>query len=86
MSTVLLCKNRGSHRFPDTTIKIYQLRTLSSLLSVLFYQTTWSDFFRKVFIKRLGFISEKIDRNVLFQGHHGQFLVSIKQPGVEIWK
>ena len=30
MSTVLLCKNRGSHRFPDTTIKIYQLRTRCS--------------------------------------------------------
>ena len=30
------------------------LCTLKSLLSVLFYQTTWSDFFQKVSIKRLG--------------------------------
>ena len=30
------------------------LRTLSSLLSVLFYQTTWSEFFQKVSIKRPG--------------------------------
>ena len=31
-------------------------------------------------------MSEKIDRTVLFQGYHGQFLVSIKQPGLDIWK
>ena len=31
-------------------------------------------------------ISEKIDRTVLFQGCHGQFLVSIKWPGLDIWK
>ena len=26
------------------------------------------------------------NRTVLFQGRHGQFLVSIKQPGQDIWK
>ena len=31
-------------------------------------------------------IPENIDRTVLFQGCHGQFLVSIKQPGLDIWK
>ena len=31
-------------------------------------------------------ISEKNDRTVLFQGHHSQILVSIKQPGLDIWK
>ena len=30
--------------------------------------------------------SEKIDHTVLYQGCHGQFLVSIKQPGLDIWK
>ena len=28
----------------------------------------------------------KIDRAVLFQGRHGQFLVSIKRPDLDIWK
>ena len=31
-------------------------------------------------------ISEKINRTVLFQGSHGQLLVSIKQPDLNIWK
>ena len=31
-------------------------------------------------------ISEKIDSTVAFQGCQGQFLVSIKQPGLGIWK
>ena len=31
-------------------------------------------------------ISEKIDRTLLFQGCHGQFLGSIKRPGLDIWK
>ena len=31
-------------------------------------------------------ISEKIDRTVLFQGCHGQFLVCIKQPGLGIFE
>ena len=31
-------------------------------------------------------ISEKNDCTVLFQGCQGQFLVSIKQPGLGIWK
>ena len=35
----------------------------------------------------LSFIShQEIDRTVLCQGHHGQFLVSVKQPGLDIWK
>ena len=31
-------------------------------------------------------ISENNDCTALFQGCHGQFLVSIKQPGLDIWK
>ena len=31
-------------------------------------------------------ISEKIDSIVYFQGCHSQFLVSVKQPGLDIWK
>jgi len=31
-------------------------------------------------------ISEKFDCTVLFQGYHGQFLGSIKWPGLDIWK
>ena len=31
-------------------------------------------------------MSEKMDRTNLFQGCLGQFLVSIKQPGLDIWK
>jgi hypothetical protein len=26
------------------------------------------------------------DRTVIFQGRHSQFLVSIKRPGLDIWK
>ena len=47
---------------------------------------TWSDLFYKVFIKRPDPSQKKIDHTVLFQGRHGQFLVSIKQPGLDIWK
>ena len=31
-------------------------------------------------------IAEKNDRTLLFQGCHGHFLGSIKQPGLDIWK
>ena len=47
---------------------------------------TRSEFFQKVSIKQTGPSPEKMDRTVLFQGRHGQFLVSIKQPGLDIWK
>ena len=30
--------------------------------------------------------SEEIGRTFLLQGRHGQFLVYIKQPGLNIWK
>ena len=68
------------------TNQTYGSSTLRSLLSVLFYQTTWSEFYQKVSIKKTRSISEKIHHTVLFQGCHGQFLVSIKQPGLNIWK
>ena len=60
--------------------------TLSCLLSVLFYQTTWSDFFSKSLYYKTRSISEKIDRIVVFQDCHDQSLGSIKRPGLEIWK
>ena len=41
--------------------------TLRALLSVLFYKTTWSEFFQKVSIKRPGLSQKKINRTVLFQ-------------------
>jgi hypothetical protein len=47
---------------------------------------TWSEFFQKVSIKRPGSSQKKIDCTVLFQGCHGQVLVSIKQPGLDIWE
>ena len=31
-------------------------------------------------------ISEKNDYTVLFQDFHGQFTISIKRPGLDIWK
>ena len=31
-------------------------------------------------------LRKKKYRTVLFQGHYGQFLVSIKRPGLDIWK
>ena len=49
------------------------LNDLVWILPKSLYQTTRS-------------ISEKIDRTVLFQGHHGQYLVSIKRPGLDIWR
>ena len=55
--------------------------TLRSLFNTLFYQTTWSP--PKVYQMT---VSEKIHRTDLFQRRHGPFLVSIKQPGPDIWK
>ena len=60
--------------------------TLSSLSSVLFYLTTWSEFFKKVSIKQPGPSQKKINCTVLLQGCHGQLLGFIKQPGLDIWK
>ena len=62
--------------------RIYEFKinisTLSSLLSILFYLMTWSEFFRKVSIKKPGLSI------VLFQGCHSQFLGSIKHSGLDI--
>ena len=47
---------------------------------------TWSEIFQNVSIKQPGPSQKKIDHTVLFQGCHSQILVSIKQPGLDIWK
>ena len=51
---------------------------------VLLKDLVW--IFPKISIKRPGPSQKKIDPTVLFQGCHGQFLVSIKLPGLDIWK
>ena len=45
-----------------------------------------AEFIQKVSIKWPGPFQKKNDRTDLFQGCHGQFLGSIKQPGLDIWK
>ena len=47
---------------------------------------TWSEFFQKVSIKRLGPSQKKVDGTVLFQDYLSQFLCSIKQPSLNFWK
>ena len=48
------------------------------------FQIMTGQAYSKVSIKRP--VQKKINRTVLFQGCHGQFLVSIKQPRQDIWK
>ena len=56
--------------------------TLRSQLSVMFYQTTWSEFFQKVFIKQQGPFHKKIIVLAVLV----MVTVSIKHPAVDIWK
>ena len=70
---------------PNYLLNLYiRMGTLRSLVSVLFYQTTWSEFYQKVSIKKTRSISEKIHHTVLFQGCQGKFLISIKRSGLDI--
>ena len=45
---------------------------------------TWSEYLEKVSIKGPSPSQKKINPTVLFEDRHGQFLVSIKQPGLDI--
>ena len=61
--------------------KIYELLTLWSLLSVLFYQTSWSDFPHKFSIKRPGLFQVLSALVIENQGNLKIFeRVSIKRP------
>ena len=42
------------HKMKTRMVRHFSEVTLSSLLSLLFYETTWSEFFQKVSIKRPG--------------------------------
>ena len=57
---------------------------LSIKCLVLLNDLVW--IFQEVSIKRPGPSQKKIDRTVLFQGCHSQFLGSIKRPGLDTWK
>ena len=54
--------------------------TLRSLLSVIFFKTTWSKFFPKVSIKQPITFQKKIDCTALFTD---LLTVSIKCPGLD---
>ena len=58
--------------------------TLRFLLSVLFYQTTWSEFLQKVSIKQPGLSQKKMILLSYFRAATANFLVSTKRSGLGI--
>ena len=68
-----------------TEVKVlFYFRAATANFWALLNDLVW--IFPKSIYQTTRLISEKIDRTVLFQGCHGQFLVSIKRSGLDIWK